>query len=141
MKEKIINSKLFKLYIKYKEIVLYIIVGGLTTVVNFVIYFLLTKLLGVNYLISNCLAWIGAVIFAFFTNKFYVFESKKKNNIIKEFVLFTGTRLFSFLIETLLLFIGVELIKLDDGIVKILVAIIVVILNYFFTKFIFKKKE
>ena len=131
------------LYDKYKEIILYIIFGGFTTLVNFVIYFVLTNLFSINYLISNFAAWIGAVIFAFFTNKKYVFNANNTElfNYIKEFVMFTLSRGFSFLVETFLLFLGVELIKLNDGIVKVAVAVIVVILNYFFTKFVFKNKD
>ena len=136
-------AKIFNIYEKYKEIILYIIFGGLTTFVNFVIYFLFTNLFSINYLFSNLLAWIGAVIFAFFTNKKYVFNANntKLLNYIKEFVMFTSSRGFSFLVETFLLFLGVEIVKLNDGVVKIAVAVIVVILNYFFTKFVFRNKE
>ncbi|MCO8193090.1 GtrA family protein [Anaerofustis sp. NSJ-163] len=136
-------EKINGLYEKYKEIILYIIFGGLTTLVNFVIYFVFTNVLSINYLVSNFIAWIGAVIFAFFTNKKYVFNANNTQllNYIKEFIMFTSSRGFSFLIETFLLFLGVELIKLNDGVVKVAVAIIVVILNYFFTKFVFKNKE
>ncbi|WP_187361996.1 GtrA family protein [Anaerofustis stercorihominis] len=133
-------DKIINLYEKYKGIILYGIFGILTTVINFVLYFLFVNLFSVNYLISNCIAWIGAVIFAFYTNKIYVFESKNNElgNVFKEFILFTGSRAFTFFIETLLLFLGVELLKLNNGIVKIAIAVIVVILNYVFTKFVFK---
>ena len=136
-------NRLINIYERYKEIILYIIFGVLTTIVNFLIYFLFTNLLHVNYLISNFTAWIGAVIFAFFTNKKYVFNANntKLLNYIKEFIMFTSSRGFSFLVETFLLFLGVELIKLNDGIVKVAVAVIVVILNYFFTKFVFKNRD
>ncbi len=136
-------NRLINIYERYKEIILYIIFGVLTTIVNFLIYFLFTNLLHVNYLISNFTAWIGAVIFAFFTNKKYVFNANntKLLNYIKEFIMFTSSRGFSFLVETFLLFLGVELIKLNDGIVKVSVAVIVVILNYFFTKFVFKNRD
>lgn len=129
------------LFTRYKELILYVVFGGLTTLVNFVLYFGLTKGIHVNYLAANTIAWVGAVIFAFVTNKFYVFEAHEKTaqTVAREFILFTGSRFLSFLIETGLLFVGVSLLKAPDGPVKIAVAVIVVILNYFFTKFVFKK--
>lgn len=131
------------LYKQHKEIILYIIFGILTTLINFIIYFSLTKGLNINYILANSLSWIGAVIFAFFTNKIYVFKAKNTNisQITKEFFLFTSSRFLSFLIETSLLFLGVEIVRLNDSIVKILVSILVVVINYFFTKFIFKKNK
>ena len=77
-----------------KELVLYIIFGVLTTIVNIVVYFFFTKLCGVNYIISNIIAWFLSVLFAYVTNRIWVFESEN-TNLIKEAVLFFGGRLFS----------------------------------------------
>ena len=82
--------KLKSIIIKNKEYILYLIFGILTTLVNFFIYYLFTYILKVNYLISNCLAWLSAVIFAFVTNKTIVFNNYNISLkiIVKEFVKF-----------------------------------------------------
>jgi putative flippase GtrA len=137
-------SKLKCLYTKYKELLLYIIFGVLTTAVNYISYFIFTRSFHVNYLISNVIAWILAVIFAYITNKFFVFESKDKNikKYINEFILFVGARVVSGFLDTALMFIFVDLFKFNDAFVKIMDGVLVVIINYFFSKlFIFKKEE
>ena len=68
------------LYKKYKEIILYLIFGVLTTLVNIIIFYLFNDIIKIDYKISNIIAWITSVIFAFITNKLVVFESKNKNN-------------------------------------------------------------
>ena len=146
------------IFIKYKEIITYIIFGVLTTVVNFFAFWLFTKIFGENlYLVNNAIAWVVGVVFAYVTNKLFVFESKSWNLklITKEITGFLGARIFSFLIEEggMFLFIsglglGEKSLELLDFtitgqfIVKILLAIIVVVLNYVFSKFfIFKIKN
>ena len=86
--------KLKSIIIKNKEYILYLIFGILTTLVNFFIYYLFTYILKVNYLISNCLAWLSAVIFAFVTNKTIVFNNYNISLkiIVKEFVKFINCR-------------------------------------------------
>ena len=70
-----------KLFIKYKELITYVIFGVLTTLVNFFAFWLFTKILGEElYLINNAIAWVMGVIFAYITNKLFVFESKSKRN-------------------------------------------------------------
>ena len=81
-----------ELLMKYKEIIMYLVFGVLTTVVNIVVYFLSAELLHINYLISNALAWFLSVLFAYITNRKYVFDSKN-NQIIKEAISFFGSRL------------------------------------------------
>ena len=146
------------IFIKYKEIITYIIFGVLTTVVNFFAFWFFTKIFGENlYLVNNAIAWVVGVVFAYVTNKLFVFESKSWNLklITKEITGFLGARIFSFLIEEggMFLFIsglglGEKSLELLDFtitgqfIVKILLAIIVVVLNYVFSKFfIFKIKN
>jgi putative flippase GtrA len=139
-----------------KEIISYLIFGVLTTLVNFVTYSLLIKLVfngnpsDSQITISNGIAWVVAVIFAFFTNKLLVFESKsfEAKLFIKEFISFVGARVITGLMET---FFPTWLIKLglDQTIfgvkgllAKIVVAIVVIILNYIFSKLIaFKNKS
>lgn len=142
---------------KYKEIILYIFFGALTTIVNFVIYFLLNSLIGEKmYLVSNVIAWTGAVAFAYITNKIWVFESKSHNakTLLKEIGEFFLARLFSLGAEEAGLYLFVELLNFNafyfsffnqtitgDIIAKIIMQIIVVILNYIFSKFIIFKQN
>ena len=143
---------------KYKELVTYIIFGILTTFVNFFAFWLFTKIFGEElYLVNNAVAWVVGVVFAYVTNKLFVFESKSWNLklVTKEAAGFLGARIFSFLVEEggMLLFIsvlgfGTKSLTLlgititGQVIVKILLAVIVVVLNYVFSKFfIFRKQE
>lgn len=129
------------LLLKYKEIILYLIFGGLTTFVNIVVYALCTKLFSINWEISNIIAWILSVLFAYVTNRKYVFESKS-SNIIKEMSSFFGFRLLSFVLDMGFMYLFVDMIQMDDMIAKIIVQVIVIVLNYVFSKlFIFKKSE
>jgi putative flippase GtrA len=118
-----------------KELVLYIIFGVLTTIVNIVVYFFFTKLCGVNYIISNIIAWFLSVLFAYVTNRIWVFESEN-TNLIKEAVLFFGGRLFSGVLDTGLMILFIDILTIGDLISKVVVQIIVVIVNYVFSKWI-----
>ena len=125
-----------------RETVSYLFFGVLTTLVNWIVYYGLT-LLGVDYLVSQVIAWIAAVIFAFFTNRRYVFHSEVTDSagILKEFSAFTAARLLSLLVETFILWLFVEKAGLSEYFVKIPASVLTVILNYIFSKlFIFRKK-
>lgn len=128
--------KLKELLIKYREILSYIFWGVATTVVNYVVYFSCTQLLQINYLTSNVLSWAAAVIFAFFTNKAFVFSANswKLHVLFSEFWRFVSGRVLSGAVETLLLFVFVDLINLNDGLVKIAIGVVVVLLNYVLSK-------
>lgn len=151
-------SKIKSLYLKHKEIILYIIFGALTTLVNFVAYILFDLILDKElYLVTNLIAWVIAALFAYVVNKLFVFEVKAfdAKTITRELLEFLGARVLSFLIEEagLLLFVEVLAFKniaidlsfftlTGDLIAKVILAVIVIILNYFFSKFIiFKKKN
>lgn len=118
-----------------KEVVSYVIFGILTTVVNIVVYYFFGDILGVNYVISNIIAWFLSVLFAYVTNRIWVFESKN-DNILKEVVLFFGGRAFSGVLDTLLMVLFIEVLLVGDFISKIIIQIIVVILNYVISKLI-----
>lgn len=140
-----------------KEIINYIIFGVLTTVVNFAVFWLFNRLLGRDfYLASNVIAWIVAVAFAYITNKIWVFESKVTTvkGILLEVGEFFLARLFSLGVEEAGLLIFVDLLKFKnlsfelftfaitgEMLSKIILAVIVVILNYIFSKFIIFKKQ
>ncbi|MBE6815232.1 MAG: GtrA family protein [Ruminococcaceae bacterium] len=146
------------LFIKYKELITYVIFGVLTTLVNFFAFGIFTKIFGEDlYLVNNAIAWVVGVVFAYITNKLFVFESKSWDLkvITKEITGFLGARIFSFLVEEGGMFLFVSVLGLGEKsltllgftitgqfIVKILLAVIVVILNYIFSKFfIFRIKN
>ena len=116
---------------KYRETVMYLIVGVATTVVSFALDYALL-FLGMHYLVAQTLSWIGAVSFAYITNKIWVFESKVRGflPLVKEFASFVLSRLFSFGVETLLLWLMVDIAAISEGIAKIPVAVLTVVLNY-----------
>ena len=125
-----------------KEILNYLIFGVLTTLVNYVSYFGATKLFEINYLVANVIAWFISVVFAYVTNKFWVFENKsvEVRYLVKEISLFVSARVMSGGMETLFLFVFVSLMGFDDGIIKIIASVFVVVFNYFFSKLIIFKK-
>lgn len=134
-------STIKNLMIKYKELITYAIFGVLTTVVNYIVYFLLLDVMSVNYLVVNVLAWIVAVLFAYVTNRIWVFESRAKGSkMLVEFVYFVGSRLASLGAETLLLFLLVDLAGMGEKLAKIPVGIIVIILNYVLSKLLVFRK-
>lgn len=135
-----------------KEVVLYLVFGFLTTVLNFAVYHLFN--LWTDVLISNVIAWIAAVVFAYITNKLFVFESKSwaPALVIREALSFAAARLLTLGIEELGLFIMITKLRLDLALntplisgkntIKIILSVIVIILNYVFSKvIIFKKKQ
>lgn len=151
-------KKIKELLKKYEELILYVVFGGLTTVVNFAVYWVLNKALGENYyLVNNVIAWFVSVVFAYITNKLWVFDSKSwvPKVLVKEVPEFFAARIFSLLVEEGGLWLFVEKMGFDEFsfeifgfeftgkiIAKLVLAVIVVILNYFFSKFvIFAKKK
>lgn len=137
-------KKIIELFKKYEEVIKYLIFGVLTTLVSIIIYWIFTKLFHVNYMVSNIISWIGAVTFAYVTNKLFVFESKCNNNkdVIIEVYQFFKYRLLSLVIDVLLMYLFVEIFSIDDMISKLIVQFIVIVLNYLFSKlFVFKKKS
>ena len=151
-------NTLKNLIIKYKELIIYGVFGVGTTLVNFLTYKLFNMLLGVEYyLLSNIIAWFVSVIFAYVTNKLFVFESKSWNVrvVAKEVPSFFAARVFSFLVEEAGLFLLVDILGMKNFSVdvfgftvsgnmisKVLLAVVVVVLNYFFSKFVvFRKKK
>lgn len=142
---------------KHRQIILYIVFGALTTLVNYVVYFL-CKAVGIRYEIATVISWICAVLFAFVTNKLFVFESKssKTKTVAKEITLFFGGRLFSLALELLIMKIGMDIIHADrltltafgkvlplgEFLIKTVAQITVLVTNFILSKFlIFKNKK
>ena len=139
-------NKIKELYKKYKEIINYVIVGGCTTVVSIasfyiVRFFILTQNNQLQIQIATVISWILAVLFAFFANKKYVFESKVKGKgkLIEMFKFFLS-RLTTLIIEMISMWMLTSPLHINDKISKILVQFIILVLNYVFSKlFVFKK--
>ncbi|NRU36743.1 GtrA family protein [Clostridium beijerinckii] len=126
-----------------RETISYLIFGVLTTLVDALVFFISNKVFGVEYILATVLAWILAVLFAYFTNKIWVFNSKniKLELVIKEAFAFFIARLLSLVFTIVWMFLCVEILKLDEFIAKLLANVFVVIMNYFFSKlFIFKSR-
>lgn len=142
-------DKLVGLLKKHKELLLYLIFGVATTLVNFVIYSLLVKGFSCEMTLGNTIAWCGAVLFAFFTNKVFVFESRSFRLAVlaREFLPFLGARAVSGVVEifapTLLYSIGFafDLFGVKGLGVKAIVSIVIILLNYVFSKWIVFKKD
>ena len=129
---------------KNRQLLAYVFWGGGTTVVNFVTYYLFTQVIVLDIVVANMVAWAVSVLFAFFVNKVLVFHSGswKLDMLVPEFLKFFGARLFSGILETVLLWICVDGLHLNDQWMKVLVSIVVMISNYVLSKlFIFSSKE
>ncbi len=128
---------------KHRDIILYLIFGALTTLVNYAVYLPLYNCLGWSAGVCNLVAWIAAVAVAFLTNKPFVFASHdwSAGVVWKELVSFFGCRVGSGVLETLILLIAVDRMHLNGNLWKIITSILVVILNYFGSKLlVFTKK-
>jgi len=123
---------------KYKEVISYLFFGVLTTVVNFVVYFACTDGLHINYLAATAVSWVAAVLFAYVTNRKWVFESKVRGfmPILREMAVFVGCRVFSGVMDMGIMFISVDMIGISDRIAKFITQVAVVVLNYIFSKII-----
>lgn len=126
------------------ETISYLFFGVLTTLVNYVSYFILSSQLKIDYKISTVISWILAVLFAYITNKMWVFKSTSFNSeiLFKEITAFLSARIVSGIFEFIWMLFTVEILKMNDLIAKLLANVFVVIMNYFFSKmFIFKKNK
>ncbi len=128
-------------YHKYKEGLLYLFFGGCTTLVN-IISFVVLRQFHITVYVSNAIAWFLSVLFAFFTNKIFVFESRGKSlkKSIQEGVSFFGFRVLSLLFDMGIMYVFIDLLSCGEFISKVVSNVFVIIINYVFSKvFIFKK--
>lgn len=139
-------KKCMELYERYKEIVSYLIVGGLTTVVSLGTYYVcvLTFLSPENAIqlqVANIISWAAAVTFAYFMNRKFVFESNN-SNILKEAFTFVCARVVTLLMDMFCMFAIVTCMGMSDKIAKLVVQVIVTIANYVFSKvFVFHRNK
>lgn len=136
-------KKLLDLLKKYRDVLIYVIFGGLTTVVNYLVYLPCYNVAGLSATLSNVLAWAAAVAFAYVTNKPFVFRSYdwSMKTLGPELAKFIGCRLGSGLLETGLIFLTVDLLHWNGNWMKLILSAAVVILNYVSSKLlVFRKK-
>ena len=143
-------KKYSKLYKKHEEIINYIIIGGLTTLISLIVkYGLLFTILdaknAIQLQIAVVVSWIVAVIFAYITNRIFVFKSKSKE-ILKEIVKFFGSRIATLLLDALIMWFFVTLLKLNSNLQVVIITLVsqvlVIVANYILSKiFVFKKDD
>lgn len=135
----IFRDKINELYRQNKEIINYVIVGVLTTIVSIGSYYLF-RFITKNYIVLSIVSWVLSVTFAYFTNRAFVFESKEKN-IVMEISKFVGSRLFTLGLEVVLMILFVSIMKVNDMAAKIILQFLILITNYLLSKlFVFRKK-
>ena len=138
-------EKIKEMYLKYKEIINYLIFGVLTTVVSLAVYYIcvytfLNPENVVQLQIANIISWVAGVAFAYVTNRKFVFESKEENKL-KEAGKFVTSRITTLLMDMAIMFIGVTLCKFNDKIIKLISQVVVIVMHYLLSKIIvFKKK-
>ena len=142
-------EKIKELMVKYREIIIYLIVGVMTTIFSWGAFWVCTLFMEVegpeyalNNAIANTIAWIAGVLFAYPLNRKWVFQSTNPN-VIKEFFGFATSRLSTWLMDSLIMYVTVNVMGMHKWIAKIFISsVIVTIANYVFSKLlIFKKKD
>jgi len=134
-------KKIISLLKKKKEVIMYLIFGGCTTIINFLAYFVFKKL-GCGVSVSSISSWIAAVLFAYVTNKIFVFKSKKNTGreLLNEFVSFVSGRVFTGIFDLVFMILLVDVFHLCEPLIKILLNVIVIVLNFVISKlWTFKK--
>ena len=134
-------------YAEYAEIIRYLIIGILTTLVSLGTYYALVLTIlnpddALQLQVANVISWVVSVLFAYFTNRSFVFKVKD-NRVLSEFFKFVMSRVFTLLVDMAIMFIFVSLLHLDDKIIKLITQVIVIVLNYILSKFLvfIKPKE
>ncbi len=124
------------------SILMYLVMGGVTTIINIVTFWLCYSVLGIGYSVATVIAWFLSVLFAYLSNKFYVFESTNMNvsTLVHEMITFFGFRMISLLIDLFIMYICVSLFNVNALVAKVLANIVVLIVNYVFSKWVIFKK-
>lgn len=139
------KEKIKELYVKYKEVINYLVFGVLAMFVNFGSYYVFARILNIDEVISSGLSWFCSVMFAYITNKLFVFDSKTNTakEFLKEIISFFLARVLSGILCDVGTFaLMVKVFGINDMIAKVVTQVMVVIVNYILSKFfIFKKKS
>ncbi len=135
-------QKIRNLVEKYWDVITYLVFGVLTTVVNYLVYLPVYNVLGLSAALSNAIAWVVAVAFAYLTNKPFVFKSHdwSAKTVVPELTKFVSCRIASGVMETLILLVTVDLMRWNGNIWKLVTNVLVVIMNYFGSKLLVFKK-
>lgn len=135
-------EKIKELYQKYRELILYLVFGVLTTVVNYVVYLAMAPFFSTTT-IPTAIAWVLAVIFAYLTNRIWVFQSKATGTaaLMRELLSFFGARLLSGIIDVGIMWAFVDRLGFNDKIIKLASNVFVVIFNYIASKLIIFRKK
>ncbi|WEG12194.1 GtrA family protein [Pullulanibacillus sp. KACC 23026] len=133
-----------KAFHKWYTLITYLVVGGFTTLINIVSFWLLTVPIPVNYVIANTVAWVLSVLFAYVANKIIVFQSKTENKTetIREFVSFIGFRFVSYAMDLAVMILLISGLHMNETLSKILTNVVVLVANFIFSKwFIFRNAK
>lgn len=139
-------QKVKELLVKYEEIIAYLIVGVLTTIVSWGACFVAEMFLDPNETVQNAIintiGWVAGVVFGYFTNRKFVFKSTNPE-MLKEFIVFAGGRVSTWILDIVIMFVTVNIICMNYWIAKIFISsVLVMIANYVLSKlFVFKKKD
>ena len=136
-------KKCLIIYNMYREQVLYLVFGGLTTLISISVYALLSEVLSINVLVANFVSWLAAVTFAYVTNRRFVFCSDvtDASQKAKELFLFYVGRIATLLMEEIILLVFIDVLHFENMPVKILASVVVVAANYIISKLlVFSKK-
>ena len=137
------REKRLKIPEKYRDLIVYVFFGGMTTIVNYIVYFACRRLGNVSVTASGVFAWCAAVLFAFVTNKPFVFHSHdwSAQTVLTELTKFVSCRIGSGALETVILFLSVDCMNWNGNIWKLVTQVLVIIINYVGSKLlVFRKK-
>ncbi len=131
-----------KQFQKYRDIILYLFFGGCTTVLNIAVYYLCYNIAGIPNVPSTCIAWILSVLFAYLTNKVYVFQSRsfQREVLLREGLQFFGCRLLTGILDVAIMFVAVDLLHWNGLLWKVISNVLVIILNYVASKLLIFRK-
>ena len=132
-----------KMFIRYKYVILYVFFGVCTTVVNILSYWACSHLLHMSVILSAVVAWFTAVLFAYLTNRKWVFNSSNhgKCEILKEALYFYMMRIATGLIDWLGMYVLVDSMQFNDMIIKVILNVLVIVLNYIVSKLLVFNKQ
>ena len=136
-------EKLKQLWKKHKELILYVFFGGCTSLINIISYFACRELMHLPVVPADVLAWLVSVIFAYVTNKLFVFESKswRLMLVLKEGAAFLAARVFSLGVDVAMLYVTVTVLGWWELPMKVLANVVVIVINYIFSKWIIFRKD
>ena len=134
---------LVKIVEKNKKVILYLFFGGVTTLGCILVFYLCNVFLGINELIANVIAWTCGLLFAFFTNRKWVFEAQTESTVDfwRQLSSFTGGRLVTLGVEEVIILVFVTLLHGNSMVVKCVAQVVVVVLNYVISKWVVFRKE